>query len=143
MYQVCIALCHPFDCDRIYKCYNWSHLTVVALFAFCWMFTHVNHLLMAFQISTFCKLPAALPLFFFWFSHVNAAINPIIYFIFNTKFREGLRKVLKGEVNNNQTRNVVIPQENFAFRFMELERNGRNIKRSKLSSIANFECEIS
>ena len=78
-------------------------VTVVALFAFCWMFTHVNHLLMAFQISTFCKLPAALPLFFFWFSHVNAAINPIIYFIFNTKFREGLRKVLKGEVNNNQT----------------------------------------
>ena len=107
-------------------------VTVVALFAFCWMFTHVNYLLVAFQISTFCKLPAALPLFFFWFSHVNAAINPIIYFIFNTKFREGLRKVLKGEVNNNQTRNVVIPQENLAFELMELERNDHNIKEEQV-----------
>ena len=102
------------------------------MFAFCWIFAHVNHFRSVFEPAKYCKLPAGVPSFFFWFSHVNSAINPIIYFIFNNQFRQGLSKALKWKDNNRQTRDVVILQENFAFDDLGLERNPSNIKEERV-----------
>ena len=93
-------------------------VATVALFTFCWLFAHVNHLMSAFCSSTYCSLPPPVPLFFFWISHISAAVNPIIYFIFNNKFQQGLKRALKGR--HPQFRNV-IPQENVAFESLEFE----------------------
>ena len=109
-------------------------VSIVALFAFCWIFAHVNHLLSVFQPATYCKLPAGVPLFFFWFSHVNSAINPIIYFIFNNKFRQGLSKALRWKDKKSQTRDAIIPQENCAFDDMDLERHPSNIKEEQVNT---------
>ena len=70
-------------------------VSIVSLFAFCWVFAHVNHLLSAFDIVTYCNLPAAVPFFFFWISHLNAAGNPIIYAVFNRSLQKGFRKTGK------------------------------------------------
>ena len=96
-------------------------VTVVALFAFCWIFTHVNHLLSVFQLSTFCKLPGAIPLFFFWLSHVTSSINPIVYFIFNNKFRKGLRKVLGWKIDRKNI--LTTSQENLTLHDMDPKSN--------------------
>lgn len=91
-------------------------ITIVVLFAVCWPFAHVQHLLSAFAPSRYCKLPAYIPMFSYWLSHTIAAVNPIIYFVFNNKFREGLRQALQDWklIRPRRTRNV-IPQENLAF----------------------------
>lgn len=103
--------------QKIYKLL----VATVLLFAFCWLFAHVNHLMGVFYLPKFCALPAPVPLFFFWISHVNAAINPIIYFIFNNNFQHGLKEALRGrETRPLQKRNVV-SQENFAFESLEIE----------------------
>ena len=100
-------------------------VTVVALFAFCWIFAHINHLLQAFHFrSAYCKLPSFIPLFFFWISHANSAINPIIYFIFNEKFRRGLKEALRRKVNNEQISRNVASQENPALDDIELRKSG-------------------
>ena len=93
----------------------------VALFAFCWLFTHVNHIMSAFFLSHYCSLPAPVPLFFYWICHLDAAVNPIIYFTFNNKFQQGLKEALRGRVDKRcQLRNVV-PQDNIAFEGLEFE----------------------
>ncbi len=96
-------------------------VATVALFAFCWLFTHVNHLMSVFFPFKYCALPAPVPLFFFWMSHINAAINPIIYFMFNNKFQQGLKSALRGRVGRRPRIQNVIPQENIAFESLEFE----------------------
>lgn len=93
----------------------------VALFAFCWLFTHVNHITNAFFTSHYCSLPAPVPLFFYWISHLNAAVNPIIYFTFNSKFQQGLKEALRGRVDRRRQIRNVVPHENIAFEGLEFE----------------------
>lgn len=108
-------------------------VSIVVLFAFCWLFAHVNHLISVLSLSKYCALPAHVPLLSFWISHTNAAINSIIYFIFNSKFRQGLREVFRvRETIPLQTRHIV-PHKNFAFEGMEFAENIAitEIRRSK------------
>ena len=108
-------------------------VSIVVLFAFCWLFAHVNHLISVLSLSKYCALPAHVPLLSFWISHTNAAINSIIYFIFNSKFRQGLRDVFRvRETIPLQTRHIV-PHKNFAFEGMEFAENIAitEIRRSK------------
>ena len=93
----------------------------VALFAFCWLFTHVNHIMSAFFTSHYCSLPAPVPLFFYWISHLNAAVNPIIYFTFNSKFQQGLKEALRGRVDRRRQIRNVDPHDNIAFEGLEFE----------------------
>lgn len=93
----------------------------VALCAFCWLFTHVNHITSVFFMSNYCSLPAPLALFFYWICHLNPAVNPITYFTFNNKFQRGLKEALRGRVDRRcQIRNVV-PQDNIAFEGLEFK----------------------
>ena len=109
-------------------------VSIVVLFAFCWLFAHVNHLISVLSLSKYCALrPAPVPLLFFWISRTNAAINSIIYFIFNRKFWQGLREVFRvRETIPLQTRHIV-PHKNFAFEGMEFAENIAiaEIRRSK------------
>ena len=90
-------------------------ITIVLLFALCWSFAHAQHLLSAFEPFRYCELPAYIPMFSYWLSHTNAAINPIVYFVFNNKFRQGLRQSLVDwKLLRPRTRNV-IPRENLGF----------------------------
>ena len=69
-------------------------IAIVAIFAVCWFPVHVNHLLRSFEVETYCRLPAFLPLSFFWLAHANCAINPWVWFMYSRHFRELLRKAI-------------------------------------------------
>ena len=90
-------------------------ITIVVLFAVCWSFAHVQHLMSAFEPFRYCELPAYIPMFSYWLAHANAAINPIIYFVFNNKFREGFTQALKDWKLISPRTRIVIPLENLAF----------------------------
>lgn len=90
-------------------------ITIVVVFAVCWLFAHVQHLISAFAPVRYCELPAYIPMFSYWLSHTNAAINPIIYLVSNNKFREGLKQALRNWKLISRRPRHVIPQENLAF----------------------------
>lgn len=78
-------------------------VAIVSLFAFCWLFAHVNHLLSVFELARYCKLPASIPFYFFWLSHLNVAVNPIIYVVCNNRFQKGLRTIfMEGRTKNKR-----------------------------------------
>lgn len=86
-------------------------VSIVSFFAFCWSFAHINHLLSVFDLARYCKLPASIPFYFFWLSHLNAVINPIIYVVCNSQLSKGLSSLLMhGKTQNkriqSRTRNV-------------------------------------
>ena len=68
-------------------------VAIVVIFAFCWLPVHVNHLLRSLDYPTYCRLPAFLPLSFFWLAHANCAINPWVWFMFSQPFRHRLKKL--------------------------------------------------
>lgn len=70
-------------------------ITLVIIFAVCWFPVHVNHMLIAFDLDAYRRLPAALPLVFYLLAHANAAINPLLYFVFISGFRKELKKKTK------------------------------------------------
>ena len=67
-------------------------VTIVTLFAICWLPAHVNHFLVTFDFKTYSCLPTSLILTFYFLTHSNAAINPCLYLIFNESFREGFKQ---------------------------------------------------
>ncbi|KAK3701534.1 hypothetical protein QZH41_007901 [Actinostola sp. cb2023] len=70
-------------------------ITLVTIFAICWFPVHVNHMLIAFDFQTYLCLPTAVPLVFYLLAHTNAAINPLLYFIFISGFRNELKRNAK------------------------------------------------
>ena len=66
-------------------------VTIVTIFALCWLPAHVNHFLVTFNFKAFSCLPTSLILTFYFLTHANTAINPCLYFIFNESFREGFK----------------------------------------------------
>ena len=114
----------------------------VALFAFCWLFTHVNHIINAFFASHFCSLPAPVPLFFYWISHLNAAVNPIIYFTFNNKFQQGLKEALRGRVDRRRQIRNVVPHDNIAFEGMEFENVTVNKDKEERNNSVGFDTKL-
>lgn len=69
-------------------------VTVVLLFAFCWIPSHVFLMMVAFDYNTILCWPMSLILWFQMPAHANGAINPCIYFIFNENFRKGLKDLI-------------------------------------------------
>lgn len=69
-------------------------VSVVFLFAFCWIPNYIALFMIAFAYN---KLECW-PLFLVWSlfvpSHVNGAINPCIYLVFNESYRKGLKRLL-------------------------------------------------
>ena len=69
-------------------------VTVVLLFAFCWLPAHMVSLTTAFSYEKLLCWPISLTFTLFVPSHANSAINPCIYLIFNENFRKGLKDLL-------------------------------------------------
>uniref|UniRef100_H3CM50 Dopamine receptor D4a n=1 Tax=Tetraodon nigroviridis TaxID=99883 RepID=H3CM50_TETNG len=65
---------------------------VVGAFLFCWTPFFVLHALRARCLD--CHIPAALMSVVTWLGYVNSALNPVIYTIFNTEFRNLFKKLL-------------------------------------------------
>lgn len=83
-------------------------VTVVLLFAFCWLPVHVVSLTTAFSYEKFLCWPISLTFSLFVPSHANSAINPCIYLIFNENFRKGLKDLL---IRCRKTGNRRIPSK--------------------------------
>ncbi|KAL8170036.1 UNVERIFIED_CONTAM: hypothetical protein K2H54_062187 [Gekko kuhli] len=65
---------------------------VVGAFLFCWTPFFVVHITRA--LCETCIIPGEVTSVVTWLGYVNSALNPIIYTIFNTEFRNFFRKVL-------------------------------------------------
>uniref|UniRef100_A0A3Q3FPV8 Dopamine receptor D4a n=1 Tax=Kryptolebias marmoratus TaxID=37003 RepID=A0A3Q3FPV8_KRYMA len=65
---------------------------VVGAFLLCWTPFFVLHILRA-QCQD-CNVPPALMSVVTWLGYVNSALNPVIYTVFNTEFRNFFKKVL-------------------------------------------------
>ncbi|XP_033917427.1 D(4) dopamine receptor [Melopsittacus undulatus] len=65
---------------------------VVGAFLFCWTPFFVVHITKALCKS--CAVPTQVTSTVTWLGYVNSALNPIIYTVFNTEFRNFFRKVL-------------------------------------------------
>ena len=70
-------------------------LTVVVIFALCWLPVYISQFIIFFAYETHpCGPPALLMFFGYFLGHANSAINPCIYAIFNENFRKGFRDVV-------------------------------------------------
>ncbi|XP_022054290.2 dopamine receptor D4a [Acanthochromis polyacanthus] len=65
---------------------------VVGAFLFCWTPFFVLHTMRA--RCQDCHVPPALMSVVTWLGYVNSALNPVIYTVFNTEFRNFFKKVL-------------------------------------------------
>ncbi|XP_078357137.1 QRFP-like peptide receptor [Oculina patagonica] len=82
-------------------------ITVVILFALCWLPVYISQFIFFFDKENFPCGPPAVPVFMGYFlGHTNSAINPAIYFIFNADFRKGFKDLLQCNCNR------VVPQRN-------------------------------
>ncbi|CAJ1055999.1 D(4) dopamine receptor-like [Xyrichtys novacula] len=72
---------------------------VVGAFLFCWTPFFVLHTLRA--RCQDCNIPPALMSVVTWLGYVNSAINPVIYTVFNTEFRNFFKKFLHGCCSKN------------------------------------------
>ncbi|XP_004556356.2 D(4) dopamine receptor [Maylandia zebra] len=66
---------------------------VVGAFLFCWTPFFVLHTMRA--RCQECHIPPALMSVVTWLGYVNSALNPVIYTVFNTEFRNFFKKVLQ------------------------------------------------
>ena len=78
-------------------------LTVVILFALCWLPVYIIQFIWFFDKNNFpCGPPAVLGFMGYFLGHANSAINPAIYVIFNSDFRKGFRDVLLCRCRRNR-----------------------------------------
>lgn len=74
-------------------------VTVIVTFAVCWLPVHVTIFVVLFTKNQLIKNCGLSPILIFigWFmGHVNSALNPIIYFIYNENFRCEFFNLLRG-----------------------------------------------
>ena len=67
-------------------------MTVVTVFALCWLPVHVNHIISLFYTNAYDAIPAILRWLFYWLAHANAAVHPWLFIVFS----ENLRVEAKG-----------------------------------------------
>ena len=70
-------------------------VTIVTIFAICWLPAHVNHFLVTFNFNVYSCLPTSLVLTLYFVTHGNTAINPCLYLIFNENFRGAFKHQLR------------------------------------------------
>ena len=84
-------------------------MTVVIIFALCWLPVYISQFIHFFDKENFpCGPPLVLGFIGYFLGHANSAINPAIYAIFNSNFRKGFRDVLLCRCRRNR----VAPQTN-------------------------------
>ena len=66
-------------------------VTIVTLFAICWLPAHVNNFLLMFNFKVHSCLHNSLILIFYFLNHSDAVINSCLYLVFNESFSEGFK----------------------------------------------------
>ena len=81
---------------------------LIICFAICWLPIHViNSLTLLCTVS--CDVPLLLKISAIWLSHLNSAINPILYTYRNEKFKNAFRHVFYHRTNSEiETVNVAV-----------------------------------
>ena len=65
-------------------------VVIVLVFAICWFSSYINQYIWFVRPELSNSLPAEVQLCFLWLGHANSAINPCLYILLNSKFREEL-----------------------------------------------------
>ena len=92
-------------------------MTVVILFAMCWLPEYISQFIYFFDKENFpCGPPAVLSFMGYFLGHANSAINPTIYVIFNSNFRKGFKDILLCRCRRNR----VAPQTNVGQQLAEM-----------------------
>lgn len=81
-------------------------ITLLAVFAICWLPTHVMHYLQVLRYDILLKLPRSIPYFCYWLGHFNSAINPIIYVLLSDNFRRDFSSLVFRKPKRNKTFSV-------------------------------------
>lgn len=76
-------------------------IVIVVLFTVCWLPVHVIHILVYFYGEIYMSLPPSLPLFLFWVSHLNSALNPCVVILLNDSFRKSFRVIFHSLCRGN------------------------------------------
>ena len=72
-------------------------IAIVTVFVLCWLPFSTNHLIMEYQDSS-AHFSCSFSIYFFvtyFMIHAYCAINPIIYFIFNSNYLQGIKRLIK------------------------------------------------
>ena len=79
-------------------------ITVVSVFALCWLPVHVGHVMSEFYTVAYYNTPSVVRWLFFWFAHANAAIHPWLFIAFSEHLRQGTKEILRKIYNTEQLR---------------------------------------
>ena len=70
-------------------------MTVVTVFALCWLPAHVSHIMSEFYSDSYAAIPTILKWLFFWVAHANAAIHPWLFIAFSENLRMETRAIFR------------------------------------------------
>lgn len=70
-------------------------MTVVLVFALCWLPFYIYLMLQFVAPASDCGPPEYVAFLGLFFGHANSSINPFIYIIYNSDYQKGMKKVLK------------------------------------------------
>ena len=97
-------------------------MTVVIIFALCWLPVFIKQFVSFFATENFpCGPPAVLTFLGIFLGYANSMINPTIYMIFNADFRNGFKDLLLCKCRR------VAPQRNIRTRGVEIGRDNEFI----------------
>lgn len=71
---------------------------VFICFFICWTPFFLTNFTQGFCGTDLCSVPAWISAIFLWLGYLSSTINPIIYTIFNRRFRQAFLKILRGEL---------------------------------------------
>lgn len=83
-------------------------ITIVIVFALCWLPTHAQHILLSYFPTLHARFPLAVMVSMNLFGHTNPAINPLILLGLNNRFRREFFKLL---ARRRTARNRTAPLE--------------------------------
>ena len=69
-------------------------VVIVLVFAICWFPSYINQYIWFVRPELSNSLPTEVQLCFLWLGHANSAINPCLYILLNSKFREELVTII-------------------------------------------------
>jgi len=84
-------------------------ITVVVVFALCWLPLQAREIMIIFFPETIYLLPIELELFLVWIGLLNSAINPCLYVIFSENFRREFGRILCCTKSNRPETYLGIP----------------------------------
>uniref|UniRef100_A0A6P8J456 Substance-P receptor-like n=1 Tax=Actinia tenebrosa TaxID=6105 RepID=A0A6P8J456_ACTTE len=113
-------------------------ITVVVVFAVCWLPLYVRmFLLFSFPVKYLCGLPYHMDFITLYLGHANSAVNPYIYVIFNENFRKGFKAVIMKQhpeserMSSTKIQTTPLQQERTTLLLKRLKKNGKSTTKTE------------